>query len=326
VENQVTMEANGWKKHFAIVLTIGFLFISCSQMRQTMDDAYKRVDTDTTEVLNTKSFGNVEYMKEGSSGATVLVIHGIVGGYDQGVQTAKNILPESQKYISISRFGYLNSDLPEHPTPRNQCKAIKKVLEHNKTDSVVLLATSAGGTIAFRFALTYPELVKGMILIGSGYPKATKKDKVKAPPSFVFNDFFFSFFVNHMRGTLLSMFGISKDEYESAPAYEKEQFNNMMKTLLPIKPRKPGIINDNKVVNPDMLRNYKSYPIETIGVPVLIMHAKNDPMAKYDDMKQASKRLQNKKIISFDRGGHILFGHSKENRQYVKGFLDSISQ
>jgi pimeloyl-ACP methyl ester carboxylesterase len=313
-------------RYIIIILINLNLFTSCTVMKQSKDRAYKRIEEDSTMILNTKRFGNIEYVIDNKEGTPVLVIHGIVGGYDQGVQTAKNLLPGSQQYISISRFGYLRSDMPAKPTPANQCEAIMRVLEHNEIKNVILLATSAGGTIAFKFALSYPDYVKGMILIGSGYPNKMTDKIPKGAPAFVFNDFFFTLFVNHMQGTLLKMFGVSKEEYEHASSYEREQFDNMMKTLLPVKPRKRGIINDNKVINPDMMKNCDAYPIEKLNTSVLVLHAKNDPMASLENMKEASERLKNKKVIVYEQGGHILFGHSQANKQHISDFIERISK
>jgi len=313
-------------RYIIIIFINLILFTSCTVMKQSKNEAYKRIEEDSTMILHTERFGNIEYVIDNKKGTTVLLIHGIVGGYDQGVQTAKNLLPENQRYISISRFGYLRSDIPANPTPSNQCEAFRMVLEQNEIKDVILLATSAGGTIAFKFALLYPDYVKGMILIGSGYPNKRKDKMPKGPPEFVYNDLFFTFFVNHMKGTLLKMFGVSKEEYKNASSYEREQFDNMMKTLLPVKPRKRGIINDNKEINPNMLKNYDAYPLERLSTPVLILHAKNDPMASFEDMKEASERLKNKKVIVYEKGGHILFGYNQANKQYISDFIQGISK
>lgn len=309
-----------------IILIYLTLFTSCTVMRESKGIAYKRNDEDSTMILNTQRFGDIEYKIDNKEGTPVLVIHGISGGYDQCMQTAKNLLPENQKYISVSRFGYLKSNLPTNPIPSNQCEALRMVLEHNGITEVIILATSAGGTIALKFALLYPDYVKGMILIGSGYPSKSKEKIHNGPPAFVYNDLFFNFFINHMQGTLLKMFGISKEEYRNAQPEEQKQFDEMLKTILPIKPRKAGIINDNKVTNPDMMRNYDTYPLEKISAPILILHAKNDPMASFEDMKEASERLNNKKVIIYERGGHILFGHSQANKSYISGFIQLISK
>jgi predicted alpha/beta-fold hydrolase len=91
--------------------------------------------------------------------------------------------------------------------------------------------------------------------------------------------------------------------------------------LLPIKPRKPGIVLDQNYVNPYMNLHYDEYPLESIEAPVLILHAKNDPMAKYETMKQAAVRFQDATVVTYETGGHVLFGHDKENREYIREFL-----
>jgi hypothetical protein len=52
-------------------------------------------------------------------GVTVLVSHGIVGGFDQAIQTGEHLLDADAQLIGVSRFGYLGSNLPEDPTPEN---------------------------------------------------------------------------------------------------------------------------------------------------------------------------------------------------------------
>ncbi len=88
---------------FIIIILINLtLFISCTVMKQTKDKAYERIEEDSSMILNTKRFGSVEYVINNNENPPVLIIHGIVGGYDQGIQTAQNLLPEKQKYFSIS--------------------------------------------------------------------------------------------------------------------------------------------------------------------------------------------------------------------------------
>ena len=74
---------------------------------------------------------------------------------------------QNQMIVSISRFGYLKSGYPMLPDPQKQCEAFRKVLDHNNIKKVFILAGSAGGTIAFKFGLLYPDRVAGLILISS---------------------------------------------------------------------------------------------------------------------------------------------------------------
>jgi len=81
-------------------------------------------------------------------------------------------------------------------------------------------------------------------------------------------------------------------------------FNN----LLPVKPRRNGIINDGNITNVDMLINYYDYPIENLNIPILIVHAKDDPMAKFEDIELILERI-NAETMIFPDGGHLIVGH-----------------
>lgn len=307
-------------KYFSIIAII-VIVTGGSSVKYSAKDAYIRLENDTTEIIDSEEFGSIQYKIINNDGIPVLIIHGIIGGYDQGIQTGISLLPNNQKILSISRFGYLESNLPKNPTPINQCKAYIEALDQSNIDKVFIIATSAGGTIALKFAILYPERITGIILIGSGYPTPDLSKGPTGPPSFIYRDFIFEFMLNNMQGTLLNMFGVTKKEYEMVDLNEKNKLNNLFNTILPINPRRKGIINDEKVINPDMSVNFSDYVLEEIDCPVLILHAKNDPMAKYEEMQTASKRFKNFQIILYETGGHVLFGHDEETRRHISNFI-----
>jgi len=110
-------------KYFSIIAII-VIVTGSSSVRYSAKDAYIRLENDTTEIIDSEEFGSIQYKIINNDGIPVLIIHGIVGGYDQGIQTGISLLPNNQKILSISRFGYLESNIPKNPTPINQCKAI----------------------------------------------------------------------------------------------------------------------------------------------------------------------------------------------------------
>jgi len=293
-------------------------------MKFSLNEAYKRIESDEYSIFHSSIYGKIQYKLEKKEGTPILFIHGITGGYDQGMISAKGLVPDNITLLSISRFGYLQSDLPDDSSPENQCKAFKSLLDELNIDDVVLIATSAGGTIALKFALMFPSICRGLILIGSGYPSLLKIKGPTGPPSFLLHDKIFEFLLNHMKYMMLNMFGISKKEYKTGLKEDKETVNQILNSLLPINPRKEGILNDTYVTNTDMIQNYNDYGLENIEAPILIFHGKNDPMAKYERMIEASKRFKNLKLVSYETGGHILFGHGKETKQHIKKFLNEL--
>ena len=184
-----------------------------------------------------------------------------------------------------------------------------ELLDKLGIDKVHLLATSAGGSVAIRFALDYPQRTKGLILYCSAMPPVEKPEKYAeyaGPPPFLCNDYVM-FLLSPMFEPIMGM--------EPSTIY----------SMLPINDRKVGVILDASVTNPDMARDFGEYPIEDLQVPTLIFHAKDDKLASYADAERAVARFPNCTFISFESGGHLLTGHGEEIKEAVSDFVEDRS-
>jgi pimeloyl-ACP methyl ester carboxylesterase len=284
-----------------IVLIGVLMVINCVSYKNIINESYQRLENYNIKTINTE-YGIMSFVDEGS-GEVIVISHGIFGGYDQGYGNLYEIFGDNYRKIAISRFGYPGSNLPSEPTPSNQAKVFIELLDELQIEKVFLLAVSAGSAPGIRFALDYPERLKGLILLSSGVPTAPKTRKEigrTGPPNFILNDRIMLFSIRNFRGIFYTMFG-SKN-------VSNEVFNN----LLPVKPRRNGIINDGEITNVDMLINYYDYPIENIDIPILIVHAKDDPMTKFEDIELILERI-NAETMIFPDGGHLIVGHDISN-------------
>lgn len=251
------------------------------------------------------SYGNMSYVDKGE-GKVILAVHGIFGGYDQAYDVCSEFSSD-YRIVAPSRFGYLGSDILGNGTPSEQAKAYAELLDRLGIDKVYLLATSAGGSVAIRFALDYPERTKGLILYCSAMPNTEKPEKYMkyaGPPAFLCNDFTM-FLISPLFEPLMGM--------ESSTIY----------SMLPVSDRKDGVILDASVTNIDMAKYYDDYPIEDLQVPTLILHAKDDKLASYTDTEKAVKRFPNCIFISFESGGHLMTGHGAEIKKAVYDFTEN---
>lgn len=249
------------------------------------------------------SYGNMSYVDTGE-GETILSVHGIFGGYDQAYDTCKDFSSD-YRIIAPSRFGYLGSDILGDGTPAEQETAYVELLDKLGIDKVYLLATSAGGSVAIRFALDYPERTKGLILYCSTMPFTEKPEKYSeyaGPPAFLCNDFTM-FLISPLFDPVMGM--------EPSTIY----------SMLPVSDRKNGVVLDASVTNLDMARNYDDYRIEELQVPTLVFHAKDDKLASYTDTEKAVKRFPNCTFIPFESGGHLIAGHGEEIKEAVSKFI-----
>ena len=269
-----------------VVLYFGFRFAADKKAAQERFIRYEELsDTITT------SYGELSYIDIGS-GEAILSCHGICGGYDQAYDTLAG--KENQyRIIAPSRFGYPGSDMPEDATVEMQVEAFVELLDSLKLGQVYVLATSAGGTSAIRFVQMHPERTKGLILYCSSYPRmeAPEKDMTMAgPPAFVCND--------------LIMWLISP-LFEPLMGMEQSTIRGIM----PLEGKKQGIVFDGKITNTVMYNNYKEYDMSQLEIPVLIIHAKDDKLAGFEDVERWAGRIANCTFVSLDGGGHLMAGN-----------------
>ncbi|MCL2011895.1 MAG: alpha/beta hydrolase [Cystobacterineae bacterium] len=301
-----------WIAIILLAITTLFCTVIAVQYRHDMKVAYEGLELYHPKTLNTE-FGTMSYIGEGK-GEVVLVSHGIFGGYDQGMSSLRQLLGDDCQKISISRFGYPGSELPKNPTPENQAKVFKELLDELGIQQAWILTTSAGGAAGFRFVLNYPERVKGLILLSSGVPvkiRSAKEIGMTGPPKMMANDFPMWFFMKYFRFIFKSMFGSEVNE-------------DLYKTMLPLTPRKQGIAADTELTNTDMLLHYDEYPVEKIKAPILLIHAKDDPMVKYENIEKLLARIHAETAI-FETGGHLISGHGGEVSEAIRDFIKKNS-
>lgn len=261
--------------------------------------AYQRLENYPVKTWES-SFGTMSYVDEGT-GEAILISHGIFGGYDQGMVSLKQVAGDRCRKLAPSRFGYLGSALPTEPTPKNQALVFKELLDELGIDQVYLLATSAGGAAGLRFALDFPERTKGLILLSSGAPDKKRTEEeirkmgLQGPPPIIVNDFIMWFAMKYFSAMFTQMMGAKIDK------------NQLFATMLPASPRKKGVAADTKITNIDMTRNYEAYPLEELTVPVLVCHAKDDPMASYQTIEKLLARVPGQAQTAIcETGGHIM--------------------
>ncbi|MBX9254426.1 alpha/beta hydrolase [Desmonostoc muscorum CCALA 125] len=124
------------------------------------------------------------YVKEGSGGTPILLIH----GFDSSVLEFRRLLPllagnNETWAVDLLGFGFTDrlSGIPYSPT------AIKTHLYYFWksliNQPVILVGASMGGATAIDLALTYPEVVKKLVLIDSaGLAGGSPLSKFMFPP------------------------------------------------------------------------------------------------------------------------------------------------
>ena len=287
-----------------------------ARYRRDIRAAYARVETGGSRVIET-ACGRIEYATFGE-GSPVLVVHGNCGGFDQGLVEARSTLGAGFRAIVPSRFGYLGTPLPEHASAASQAVAYACLLDRLGVDQVAVIAYSAGSTSAIQFALRHPDRISALVL---GSPNAPGKEPA-LPPRAVFDvlfrsDFLFWLITTYFSAGVRTPMGIPKG-LELTPEYRAE-VAEMMRTVLPVKPRADGVLFDTYVSNPEI---NTGYPFAEIAAPALILNARDDPMAPYENARSLAEQIPGAELLTIEHGGHLMLGQRERTVAAIRRFLE----
>jgi pimeloyl-ACP methyl ester carboxylesterase len=289
------------------VVVVGFVLL-----RQDLREARSRLASIPT-TIHKSQYGDIQYRIVGS-GPTVLVSHGITGGVDQAeyLVTRWRNLDDRYRFLYLSRFGYLESSLPEGATPRLQAAAYKDLLDHLGIDRVIVVGNSAGGASAMWFAIDYPERTNGLILISSAVPGPQPEPIPKLVRE---HDFIYWSAIKLAPDMLMGLF-LPKEVRATMTDEEKDFIlENAFMAGLPISERTDGVAFDNEQSNPGV----SEIPFERIETPTLIFQAIDDPR-EFRGGREMARRIPNNEFIGLT-GGHVLLRHEDEIRAATAEFI-----
>jgi pimeloyl-ACP methyl ester carboxylesterase len=288
--------------------------------RRDIKNAYSKLSSLERQVFDTPC-GPIEVAIRGQ-GEPVLVIHGIGGGFDQGLGLAKAYLGDGYQIIAPSRFGYLGTPMPVDATPESQADTFACLLDALKIEKATVVANSAGGTSAAQLALHHPDRIKALVFISTAAPNVGKY--VTLPPKPVIqlvfsSDFLMWAITTHAQSVMRPSVGVP----EGYPRTKEENtmVSGVIRSILPIQLRTAGFVFDMFTSNVDMDRHPEQYPLEQITVPTLVIHAVDDPLAKYENAHALAERIPGARLVSIPSGGHLLLGNDAYVQSEIGQFL-----
>ena len=317
------IHSNFLRLYVVVLLLLAFIFLLYLPYRRDIRNAYDHLESLERQIVETDC-GPIEVAIRGE-GEPVLVIHGISGGFDQGLGISESSLGDGYRVIAPSRFGYLGTPMPANATPASQADAYVCLLDALHLEKATIMAYSAGGTSAVQMALRHPERVKALIFVSTAAPSVG--EYIALPPKpviqFVFNsDFLMWVITTHFQQIMKPAMGVPAS-YPLSDA-EQLQVSDSIRSVLPIELRTEGFVFDMFTSNVDMDQHPADYPMESVSVPTLVIHAVDDPMASYENAKALAERIPNVKLLSIPTGGHLMLGTDQTVRSEIALFLSSV--
>ncbi len=294
------------------VIVAGWL---ARRYRHDLDAARARLSAVDRRVIRT-AFAAVEYAERGT-GEPLLAIHALFGGCDQGLVSVGDLFP-GRRVIAPSRFGYLGSALPPGATPADQADAFAALLDALEIARTDVAAFSAGAASGLQLALRHPGRVNHLVVISGYWPGGpTAKTAPQANRLLVRSDLPMWALSTLARPVMARLAGVPKRF--PLTAADTRTVTDMIGTFFPVVPRAEGVIFDFFVSFPAV----NHYDLEAITVPVLIVHAADDPVAPYDAAQRAAGRIPGARLLRVDRGGHLMLGPQEAISPELSAFLQT---
>lgn len=306
----------------AAIVIAGTVAPTYASYRRDIDRAYRRISTGSR--IEQTRCGPIEYAAVGE-GPPLLVVHGAGGGFDQGLELA-TFARDGFRVIAMSRFGYLRTPLPPDASAAAQADAHACLLDALHVERAAVLGVSAGGPSAMQFALRHPERTAALVLlVPAAYaPRPDGAKPMRTPPGTVFlfdtalrSDFVFwaAGKVAH-RAFIRAILGTPPEVMARAPADEQARLEQVLEHVLPVVPRRLGLLNDAAVTS-----TLPRYELERIAAPTLAISAADDLYGTYDGARYTAEHVPHGRFIGYPTGGHMLAGHDANARSEVRAFL-----
>jgi pimeloyl-ACP methyl ester carboxylesterase len=276
-----------------------------------MNAARARLAAVERRVVSTQ-WGDVEYAERGD-GEPVLVVHGIFHHCVGGLLSVRDLVRD-RRVIAPSRFGYLGSSMPMHATPAGQADAFAALLDALDIRQIDVIGLSAGTPSALQLALRHPEKVKHLVVLVGNLPGSPT---AIVQPSWTrrINRQFVMWALRTFAPSTMARLVAAVPRGFAMSADDARFVDEFIDSVFPMSPE--GFNFDLFVSNADVT----NYNLETIRVPTLIVHTKDDQLASHDASRRAAERILGARFVSLESGGHLMLGQQKEGGDELADFL-----
>jgi pimeloyl-ACP methyl ester carboxylesterase len=307
----------------ATTVVVGLGGLAYAAYRPALDRARARISTGS-RIAQTRC-GPIEYAETGA-GPPVLVSHGAGGGFDQGLDLAAGLAQTGFRVIAPSRFGYLRTPLPADASAEAQADAYACLLDALNVRDAAIMGVSAGGPSALQFALRFPDRTRTLVLLVPAVyaPRPTEEAPARASratlrllDAALRSDFLFwaGSKVAH-RAYVRTILGTPPDVVANAPPEERARVEAVLDHILPVSPRRAGLLNDASIV-----ASLPRYEVEKIAAPTLAISTADDGYHTFAGARYTAEHVPNARFIGYPSGGHMLVGRDAAAAAEIVAFL-----
>jgi pimeloyl-ACP methyl ester carboxylesterase len=270
--------------------------------------------------------GDVECARSGE-GPALLLLHGAMGGYDQGLLLGRAAVGSSNfELIAPSRPGYLGTPIALGRAPEQQADLCAALLHALTIRQAAVVAISGGGQCALQFALRHPERCRALVMISACSAPITKRLPLR---------FHLLKLATRFPALAKAMRRKAAEDPERAarrsipdPVLRARTLNDpeagpllvalQLSVMDRMAARMPGTQND--IVQS---RTPFAYLLEQIRAPLLIVHGTEDEAAPFAQAESLAAKVPRAELVAIPGGRHVsIFTHREQIQPRIRDFLD----
>ena len=301
------------KKLFIVLVLIG-LVTSIKPFAQDIDrmiatqlyDLVYLAQKPVVKTIDLPGRVRLEYAEQGRpDGVPVIFLHGITDSW-HSFESVLAHLPSSVHAFAISQRGHGDSERPmQNYTPKDFADDIAEFINQKKLGKVIIAGHSMGGVNAQQFAIDYPELTSGLIVIDSD-PVLKSNPGM---PEFLEE-------VSRIEGMISKKFMDDFQRATLAKPIDSAYFSLLVEEGLKVP---PGVF---KAALKGILEVDFTNQLKNINVPALIFWGNKDAFCTYRGHELLIDNIKNSKLIVYGNTGHAL--HWEEPKRFSEDLMNFI--
>jgi pimeloyl-ACP methyl ester carboxylesterase len=113
-----------------------------------------------------------------------------------------------------------------------------------------------------------------------------------------------------------SLLGTPPEALAAASPAERARVGVILGSLLPVTPRRLGLLNDGEVTT-----HITRYELERIGAPTLAISVADDLYGTYDVARYTAEQIPGARFVGYPKGGHVFVGRQDDVTAELTTFL-----
>lgn len=258
------------------------------------------------KTINLPGRVRLEYAEQGNSdGVPVIFLHGITDSWHSFESVLAN-LPSSIHAFAISQRGHGDSERPlQNYKPKDFAGDIAEFIKQKNLDKAFIVGHSMGGVNAQQFAIDYPELTKGLVIIDSD---PVLKNNPGMPE--------FNQEVQKLEGSISRKFMDDFQRATLADPIDSTYYNLLVDEgmKVPVSIFKAALEGLMQIDFTEQLKQINKY--------ALIFWGNKDAFCTFKGQELLINNIKNSKLIVYGNTGHAL--HWEEPKKFSEDLLNFI--